>query len=231
MTRATTCAVVGAAVLAATPLDAQVGHPPDASPYRDLEHRQELTVFAGVMRSAKDPVGVAYRGGPMAGVRYQLYVGGPAYLVGRLSAVQSERLVLDPGKPVEERVIGDVSGTQLFADVGLELSLTGHKSWHGLSPVINGGGGIGADFKSRDPGGFRFGTPFALTFGTGVRWTNGGRLQARVDVGDFLYRVTYPETFYRGTVDDPALLASNVARSRWTHNGALTFGLSYLFGR
>jgi len=224
-------ALVAASVAAATEAGAQVGHTPETSPYRDLEHRQELTAFAGMLLSPKDPAGVAYRGGPMVGARYQLYLGGPAYLVGRLSAVQSERTVVDPSEPEATRVIGDRTGTLLFADAGLELSLTGHKSWRGLSPVVNGGLGVGADFRGTDIGGFRFGTPFALTFGTGVRWTNGRRLQVRADVGDFLYRVQYPERYYRETDDNPAFLESNVARSRWTHNGAFTVGLSYLFGR
>lgn len=211
---------------------AQVGHTPATSPYRDLEHRQELTAFGGVMVSHKDVAGVAYRGGPMLGARYQLYLGGPAYVVGRFSAVQSERTVIDPRQPLATRDLGDRSGTLLFADAGLEIALTGHKSWRGLVPVLNGGLGVGSDFRSSDVGGFKFGTPFALTYGAGIRWTNGRRLQVRLDAGDFLFRLTYPERYYREANDDvPAVLEPNVSRTRWTHNGAFTLGLSYLFGR
>jgi len=210
---------------------AQVGHTPESSPYRDLEHRQEITAFGGVMVSQKDVAGVAYRGGPMLGARYQFYIGGPAYVVGRLSAVQSERRVIDPTEPLSTRDLGDRSGTLLFADAGLEFALTGHKSWHGLVPVLNGGLGVGSDFRSSDVGGFKFGTPFALTYGAGIRWTNGRRLQVRLDAGDFLHRLTYPDRYYRETEDVPAVLEPNVPRTRWTHNGAFTLGLSYLFGR
>jgi hypothetical protein len=219
------------ALAGATALDAQVGHTPQSSPYRDLEHSHELTGFAGYMSSPKDPAGVAYRGGPMLGARYEYRLGGPAYVVGRVGAIQSERTVIDPSEPVETRIVGDRTSTILFSDIGLALSLTGHKSWHGLVPVVQGGVGILADFRNSDVGGFRFGTPFALPFGAGVRWVPGGRLQVRLDFTDYLFRISYPERYYRSTETVPAVLENSVPRSRWTHNGALTIGLSYLFGR
>jgi hypothetical protein len=224
-----TIAIVSSTI--APVLGAQVGHTPQSSPYRDLEHSHELTGFAGFMSSPKDPAGVAYRGGPMLGARYEYRLGGPAYVVGRLGAIQSERTVIDPSEPEETRVLGDRTSTIFFSDIGLALSLTGHKSWHGIVPIVQGGVGVLADFRGSDVGGFRFGTPFALPFGAGVRWVPGGRLQVRVDFTDYLFRTSYPERYYRSTEDVPAVLDNSVARSRWTHNGALTVGLSYLFGR
>lgn len=210
---------------------AQVGHDPTRTPYRDLEHRQEVTVFAGYLASPTDVAGVAWRGGPMLGGRYELHVGGPAYVYGRVAAVRSERSVKDPARPTDDRVVEERTGTLLTADLGVALSLTGHKAWHGLSPVLQAGLGGVADFRGRDIGSYRFGTPLALTLGGGVRWSSGGRLGVRVDATDYLYRITYPERYYRVTGDIPALLDATVARNRWTHNGALTVGLSYLFGR
>lgn len=224
-------AALAAVLLAAAPVRAQVGHTPQASPYRDLEHSHEITPIVGVMQSQKDPAGVAWRGGPMVGVRYEYRLGGPAYLVGRVAGIQSERTVIDPSRPEATRTLGDRTGIVMAADVGLALSLTGHKTWHGISPVLHGGLGVVADFRKADEGGYTFGTPFALPVGAGLRWTPGGRLQLRVDATDYLYRISYPDRFYRATEDVPALLEQRVARSRWTHNGAFTVGLSYLFGR
>ena len=68
-------------------------------------------------------------------------------------------------------------------------------------------------------------------FEQALRWIPGGRWQGRLDVSDYLYRIRYPDAFYRGTDDVPALLAATVPRSRWTNTGAFTIGLSYLFGR
>jgi hypothetical protein len=227
------CAAAAAIAVAVPPASvrAQVGHDPATSPYKDIEHSQELTVFGGFLQSGKDPAGVAWRGGPMVGARYDIHLAGPAYFYGRAGAVQSERTIIDPAEPEATRVIGDRTGTLLLADLGLSLSLTGHKSWRGLSPMLSGGGGMIADFRGTDIGGYRFGTPFALSFGGGLRWVPGGRVQGRVDYTDFLYRVAYPEGFYRPTDEVPAFLGSDVARSRWTHNGAFTVSLSYVFGR
>lgn len=210
---------------------AQVGHTPDSSPFRDLDQKHELTGFAGYLRSQTDPAGVAWRGGPMLGARYELHLGGPGYLFGRVAAVQSQRTVKDPAKPLAERELEERSGQLLVADVGIAFSLTGHKTWHDLSPVVTVGGGVVTDFRGTDAGGFRFGTPFALTVGGGVRWAPAGRLQGRVDLTDYLHRISYPERFYRETEGIPVLVARSVARSRWTNNAALTLGVSYLFGR
>src|SRR5947207_13977426 len=85
---------------------AQVGHLPQNSPYRDLENSQELTFFGGHYRAAKDPIGIAPRDGGMWGVRYQIHVGGPAYMMARWSHVYSERVAIDPSTVVACRQLG-----------------------------------------------------------------------------------------------------------------------------
>ena len=47
------------AILAAVPAAAQVGHDPESSPYRDLEHKQEITWLFGYDRARHDPAGIA----------------------------------------------------------------------------------------------------------------------------------------------------------------------------
>lgn len=228
---ATRALVVAALVAAPAAAAAQVGHAPASTPYRDYEHRHELGVHAGWLASQRDPARVAYRGGPLLGGRYEFHLGGPAYVFGRLAVAYSERSVRDPAAENDDRVVEERASPLLLADAGFALSLTGHKGWHGLSPVVQAGVGTATDFRAADVGGYRFGTPLALTAGGGVRWRPGGRVQLRLDVTDHLYRISYPERFYRATGDNPPLLDPAVARKRWTHNAAITVGLSYLFGR
>lgn len=225
--------VLALAALLAAPavLSAQVGHPPERTPYRDFEHRQEAGVFVGYLASQRDPARVAYRGGPLVGGRYEFHLGGPAYVFGRLATALAERSVREGGATSQDRVVEEVTRPVFLADAGFALSLTGHKAWHGLSPVLQAGLGVASDFKQADAGGYRFGTPLALTWGGGVRWTPGGRVQFRLDATDYLYRISYPERFYRATGNNPPLLAADVPRTRWTHNAAITVGLGYLFGR
>ena len=146
--------------------------------------------------------------------------------------VRSERLVIDPLAPAAAREVGIRDVNLLLADVGVALSLTGQKSWRGLVPVVTGGVGIASDADEADAGGFRLGTPFALTFGGGVRWVSGGNLQLRVDLTDHLYQVKYPSTYYLTPVAGEEPVRGRAEKENvWKHNAALTIGLSYLFFR
>lgn len=223
----------GLLAAAAAPAAAQdVGYTPEASPFRDLPYRQELTFFGGYFLAARDPAGVAPTSGPMAGARYEIRIGGPAQFYARTAVAMSERDVVNPRLAPGARELGSESVTLGLADVGISLNLTGQRSWRGIVPVVSGGAGIATDFASPDVGGFRLGTPFAITLGAGVRWTSGGNWQVRADVTDYLYQVKYPPLYFQAPAPnvDP-VLPPNSKQSVWKHNAALTLGVSYLFFR
>ena len=50
-----------------------------------------------------------------------------------------------------------------------------------------------------DPDPYKFGTPFAFSFGGGLRYVPGGRFQLRVDWNDYLYQLKYPTQYYSNT--------------------------------
>jgi hypothetical protein len=224
--------LLGALALAfiATTARAQVGHLPENSPYRDLETRQEFTFFGGRYTTGKDPIGVAPLDGPMYGIRYQVHVGGPAFLMARWSHVNSSRFAIDPTKNGAARQLGKHDESINLYDIDLALNLTGEKSFHHIVPVINFGAGVASCSCSVTNDPYTFGTPFAFTFGGGLRYVPGGRLQITVDWNDYLYQIKYPTGYYViPTGGTPA--ATNEARSFWKNNKALTFGASLLFFR
>jgi hypothetical protein len=222
-----------AAIATAPMAVAQVGHTPEASPYEDLVYRHDVTTFTGYLNTRRDPAGVAPRSGPLAGVRYALHLSGPAYLTTRVAYARSERTVLDPLEPAGSRVVIPAAKVSLLmADAGVALSLTGFKSWNRLVPELNGGVGFVSDFRTKsDVGGFSFGTRFALTLGAGVRYVPGGRFQLRADVTDNLYRIAYPDLYYRTASDGTTILKGTQAKALWTQNPSITLGVSYLFWR
>jgi hypothetical protein len=222
-----------AVISAATAAGAQVGHTPEESPYADLVYRHELTTFTGYLNTRRDPARVAPRSGPLAGVRYAWHLSGPAHFTARVAYARSERTVLDPVEPASRRIVLPAANVPLLlGDAGIAMALTGFKSWHRLVPEVNGGIGFVTDFRTQgDVGGFSFGTRFALTLGAGVRYVPGGRFQLRVDVTDNLYRIAYPDSYYRVASDGTAILRSRQAKALWTHNPSLTLGVSYLFWR
>ena len=217
----------------AAPVAAQVGYTPRASPYIDLEYRQEVTLFGGYYSAGKDLVGVAPGSGPMVGARYDLRLGGPALLTSRIGYVSSKRTIIDPRRPAAQRVVeSDAAWPLYLADVGITLNLTGQRSYHRLVPFVTTGLGVATDFKgSGDVGAWRFGTPFALSFGGGIKWVPAGNLQARVDISDQLYQVKYPASYYVTASDGTSVLTLNDPKNDWTSNFGLSFGLSYLFFR
>jgi hypothetical protein len=212
----------------------QVGHTPETSPFRDLEFRQEASLYTGYFRPQGDPVGVAPRGGPMIGARYDVLLGNPAAFFVRAAYAHSERTSLNPYLPAATRNAGDRSVPLLLADIGISVNLTGQKSWHNFVPIAFAGVGVASDLgAAADTGGYRFGTPFALSAGGGVRWVpgEGSRFQARLDVTDYLYQIRYPNTYFNPASDGTRLREPGDSQSRWTHNTAITVGASYLFFR
>lgn len=246
--------LVALAANAASTADAQVGYDPSRSPYRDLERGQEISIVSGQMRTSSDPARVTPQSGPLVGIKYQWLMGGPANLTAEISRVGSERRVLDPLKNAT-CTVGPIADCKListnrwpvyFADLGMALNLTGARTFHGLVPEVRGGLGFLTDFHTKaDVGDFSIGTRFVFSYGTGVRWVSGGRYQLRLDVSDRVYSLKYPESYFTPAPDKslvrepscPADATTNTdprcrpaKRSAWLHNGALTIGLSYLFG-
>jgi hypothetical protein len=224
---------LGAIALAtiATTASGQVGHLPTQSPFRDIETRHEFTFFGGYYNAGEDPAGVAPNDGPIFGARYQVHVGGPAFLLVRWSHVNTDREGVDPTKNGDARLLGKQDVSINIYDVGLALNLTGEKSFHHIIPVLNVGGGLatcGCTVPS-DP--YRFGTPFAFSFGAGIKWVPGGRFQLMADWNDYLYQLKYPTEYYVIGVGGSAVVTGNSSRTFWKNNRALTIGASLLFFR
>jgi hypothetical protein len=230
--RSTLVAAAVAALALSANAGAQVGHEPQESPFRDVYPRHEITAYGGWFLPRRDPAGVAPQGGPLGGMRYEFYAGGPAFFYARLGASATHRDVLDPTRAQADRNVGEERGPLVAGDVGVSLSLTGRRTWHGLMPVLSAGAGAVSDLRTgTDIGGFSFGTRFALTAGAGVRLIVSERFQLRADASDYVYRINYPLTYYVTGPDDTEVLPARQARSLWTHNVGLSLGVGYLIGR
>jgi hypothetical protein len=237
-----------ALLLAGRSLSAQVGYPPDRSPFRDLPETMEASMYSGWFRAKRDPGGVTPRSGPILGAMYQWRMGGPSNLVVEVGRVATERRVLDPERlgtcagptptsPPDTSVacksIGNFRWPLYLLDVGYALNVTGARSFFNLIPQARAGIGLASDFHtSPDVGDFAFGTRFALNWGAGIRWIpGGGRYQVRADVLNRLYTVKYPATYYAPSDDGSTIFTPRQNRTAWLNNPTLTFGVSYLFSR
>jgi hypothetical protein len=220
-----------ALVVVANAGGAQVGSLPQNSPYRDVETSQEITFFGGHYSAGKDLINVTPHGGPLFGIRYEKHVGGPAFIIGRWSHVNSERFAIDPTKTGDARQLGKKNVSLNIFDLDLAINLTGQKSFHHIVPVVNIGAGIATCNCTVDPDPYKFGTPFAFSFGGGLRYVPGGRFQLRLDWSDYLYQLKYPPEYYQSITGIPPAVPPDQARSFWKNNGAFTLGASLLFFR
>ncbi len=220
-------------VLAAAPaLEAQVGHPPGSSPYRDLRVRNLLSLQAGYMGGSGGSAGVGPVDGYYGGARFDLHFGGPlAFSVGA-GAARLDRLLLDPNEGPDARVIGTGQQTVVLADVGIDFYMTGGKTWRGFAPYV--GAGLGLAFGSRvpeDSSQFEFGTRFQFAPHIGFRWHGGGRLSLRVEARDVIWRLRYPTVFFdeppNAPGEPPILDRQTMGSAEWTHVPMVTFSIGY----
>jgi hypothetical protein len=226
-------AAFAAATLIAPPLAAQVGYPPEASPYEDLRGRQAVAVSAGWIVPGGDPAGIGPRNGAMFSGRYELFLTGPLWLVTRVAyAPGLERTVKDPEGVPGTRIVGTETEPLFLLDAGFGLNLTGNKSWHRIAPRLTGTLGAVSTLKSAyDVGGYRFGTKFMVSYGVGARVVTGSAWEVNADLSHMFWKISYPEAYGGdGSADDESLIGGGKL-APWQGNLLLTVGITRYFFR
>jgi hypothetical protein len=221
-------ATVVAVLIAGTApsLQAQVGHMPGESPYRDVHFGQTVSASAGWLAMKRDPAGVSPDAGAFGQLRYDVAIGGPAIMFARYSLAPSQRNLLLPAVPVEQRILRTPGTVMHIIEGGLDIALTGKKSWHGLVPTIGGGAGIVSDFAAADTGSYQFGVKFSLSYGLGVRYMLSNGMQMRLEANNFLWQYDYPDRYFVAASDGSAILVDSDKRSAWRGNWGLSAGLA-----
>lgn len=220
-------------LLVSAPAAAQVGHPPSESPYHDIPFKQEITVYGGDYQGAIGRAGVGPTGGAVIGARYSIRLGGPVEATAHVARVATSRMVKDPVKVGNERLVGEESFGLYMADVGFALNLTGQKSYHRFVPVVGAGLGVVSGSGSPDVGGFKVGTPFALNFRAALRFIPKGNISARLELSDNMFQLSYPAAYFRSPPigEGTPILDRSAGDNQWTHHRVLTLGISYMFSR
>jgi hypothetical protein len=205
---------------------AQVGHLPANSPFEDVKLGQNLSIMGGWMAMKRDPADVAPKSSYTAALRYDVAVGGPASLYVRYVVAPSERKLLQPTNPLATRVIGTPGVTTHQLDGGLDLALTGKKTWHRLIPSLNGGAGVVSEFSAADTGSYRFGTKFSFSYGLGLRYLPRKGPMIRVDLTNFMWQFDYPDRYFVKASDTTSVLTDTRNRSVWRGSRTVTVGVT-----
>lgn len=241
MTRllATTCLLATTALLAALPvtLAAQVGHPPGASPYRDIRKGHTVTPYFGQFGGSGGRFEIAPHDGRIYGLRYDLRTGSAIQIGLAVARADLQRLIVDPFDSLSRRVSGPVDQTVTFAEMNLQLNLTGGKSWHRLAPYV--GAGVGLTLPSgvpADTSKFELGKKIYLAPTIGLRIFVTDRLSLRGEARALFIKLKYPTTFE----DEPAAEPGNPPDNsnavitdgrvgEWSTSPVLLVGLGYSF--
>jgi hypothetical protein len=228
-------AAVLLAAAGATPLAAQVGHEPGASPFHDLTTRQALTFSAGYFGGNEAAAGVGWRRAALYAGRLDTHLGGPIDLYVSIGFAGSSRYRIDTSLDSATRTSGPFKRSLVLADLGLVLNLTGAKTWHRLAPYV--GVGAGEVFPSKtekDVGGYNAGTNFSFIPLVGTRVHFSRTLAARIELRDYFFRYEWPLLYFYPVDKNsvriyPPVLDPNVQHDKqWVHN--LTFSVGIVYG-
>lgn len=220
----------------AAPLGAQVGHAPGSSPYREIVNGHSFAVVTGYFAGGGGEFGIGPHNGFVHGVRYDLRAGKTIQFGFSAAQGQLPRYVIDPFVSLDRRVVGVFDQRTTFADVSIQLNVTGAKTWHRLAPYsgITLGVALGKDVAA-DTSGYDFGTKFYFAPQLGTRVFLGSSLHLRAEIRGVFWKVNYPLSFgdepvgEPGTPESPNAVIPDARFDEWTVSPWVQVGLGYLF--
>jgi len=207
-------------------LHAQVGYRPDKSPFEDVKLGQSVSLSVGWLGLRRDIAGVAPKSAAFGQLTYEAAVGGPALLYARYTLAPTTRTLLAPAANLPQRVTGTPGSTMHMFDGGLDIALTGKKSWRHLIPSVSGGVGVVTDFAKIDSGSYQFGVKFALTYGLALRYIRASGVRFRVDLTNAMWQYEYPDRYFVKATDGTSILTNTQDRTIWRRNVGITAGVS-----
>ncbi len=215
---------------------AQVGHPPGASPFRDIRKGHTLTALGGYFGGSGGRFNIGPHKGTLFGGRYDIRTGSTIQIGLGLSHGSLDRFIVDPFVRLANRRSGPVRQSASFADITLQLNVTGGKSWNRMAPFLSAGVGLAlAGDTPADTSSYDFGRKFYLAPSAGLRFFISDRLHLRTEARATFWKLNYPATFQAepveepGTVEEPNAVIEGNNLSQWTASPWLQVGLGYSF--
>lgn len=210
----------------ASPALAQVGYPPDKSPYRDIPKKMNLTALLGYMGGSGGRLGLGPHDGPVYGGRFGISVSGPLELAFSVQYGDLEGNLVYRDLDGNLAVGGPVPSPVWMFETDVQYTITGGKTWHGLAPYI--GGGLGYAWRSSstvsgdafDFGGRFYWVPFA-----GTRLYVNRRSFIRGEIRGAFWRLAYPPPYY----EDITGILESYAINTYLSNVWYQVGFGYSF--
>jgi hypothetical protein len=202
------------------------------SPYRFLDTRQEVDLFAAQVSPETGRFGYGPQPSMAFGARYGINIAGPFGLEGVLAYQPTERAIIDPGRAEGDFKVGDMPADVITMDARLRFTLTGDRTWHGLAPFVLAGGGLAFDASGAKEDEelllvddrFKFKTSFVGILGGGIRWYTGSRFFFRADTHLFIWRLKTPQGYF-----DTERGFEGVEEKEWASGPSVSIGFGIRF--
>jgi len=128
------------------------------------------------------------------------------------------------------RKTGPFPNDVVLVDAGLQLVLTGRKTWRGFAPYVGGALGVAISGTSpSDPIGYQFGSKFFAAPNAGLRWYPARRLSVRGDFRLVLWKLNYPLAYKVPASDGSRVLPLTASFTEWTSHPWATIGVGWTF--
>lgn len=225
-----------ALTMAATPVGAQVGHPPASSPYRDILHGTSWSLLVGHLGGDGGKIRVGPRNGATFGVRYDLRMSGLIQAGLSVSYMDLQRFIVDADDPPTANRTGPFDQSVVLLEAALQLNITGAKTWHGLTPFLTGGLGYAlSSSTARDTSGYKFGNRFSVSPGIGMRYFLGSRVHIRLETRRHFWKLKYPAAYQDepddlpGTGEDSNAVIQDGKLDEWASGWWVIGGIGFSF--
>lgn len=209
---------------------AQVGYDPSHSPYHDIPRGAVGVVMFGYVGGSRGSVGAGLTDGPTGGIRYDVQFGAVGASLGLAYGRTRSFIVQLPHDTVPPRSIGPYDNAVVLADAGLQLVLTGRKTWRRFAPYIGGALGVAAaSTLAGDTSGYKFGTKFTIAPNAGLRWYPARRVSVRADFRMLLWKLTYPVSYKVPNSNGDRIIPVTASLTEWTWQRWAAIGLGWTF--
>lgn len=216
-------------------LAAQVGYPPSNSPYHALERGAFIEAFGGRVFGTGGLLRLGPRNGTSEGAR--LVVRGKNTLQFSFGGwtAGTQRELINAQDSVATRDKGLTPQRLIAGEIGIQLNVTGGKTWRGLAPyagvslgLVHGQGGPAVDTS-----GYSFGNKLFFAPTVGTRLFVVQRLYLKVELRALFWKLSYPPSYsleptkQPGTITQSNAVNTTGVTGQYTATPEIRFGLGF----
>lgn len=213
-------------------LAAQAGYLPSQSPYHEITQGSYFEATGGHVFGGGGLLDLGPRNGTSEGLRYILRGKNTLeFLFGGWTA-GTERSVIDANDSVATRNKGLFSQRLIAGEVGIQLNITGGKTWHALAPYAGVSFGLvhGQSGPAIDTSGYSFGNTLFFAPGLGTRLFLGHRVYVKADLRALVWKLDYPPSYALEPVKQPGTPTAPNAVNPTGVSGQYTITPEFRFG-